>query len=78
MEHPGFRVRRHFDEPQSGMHVWLCEVPSTLRIPRLLKRLQADIPPFQIVSSEQFSGSMPSFIIDSPDTSSLCILDAKQ
>ena len=28
MEQPGFRVQRHFDELESGMHVWLCEVPA--------------------------------------------------
>ncbi|HET9962817.1 MAG TPA: hypothetical protein VFQ34_10820 [Nitrospiraceae bacterium] len=67
MEHPGFRVRRHFDEPQSGMHVWLCEVPSTLRMPRLLKRLQADIPPCRILNPEEGSNSLPSYVIDQPD-----------
>ncbi len=48
MEYPGFRVQRHFDEPESGMHIWLCEIPATLKVPRLLKRLQADIPACRI------------------------------
>jgi hypothetical protein len=45
MEHPGFRVLRHFDELESGMHVWICEVPDTMKMTTLLRRLQADIPP---------------------------------
>jgi hypothetical protein len=46
MEHPGFRVQRHYDDLESGAHVWLCEVPATMNVSRLLRRLQADIPPF--------------------------------
>ena len=45
MEQPGFRVLRHFDELESGMHVWICEVPGTMKMTTLLRRLQADIPP---------------------------------
>lgn len=45
MEQPGFRVLRHFDELESGMHVWICEVPGTMKVATLLRRLQADIPP---------------------------------
>ena len=45
MEQPSFRVQRHFDELESGMHVWLCEVPRTMKMAALLRRLQADIPP---------------------------------
>ncbi len=45
MEQPSFRVQRHFDELESGMHVWICEVPSTMKMTTLLRRLQADIPP---------------------------------
>jgi hypothetical protein len=45
MEQPGFQVRRHFDELESGMHVWLCEVPRTMKMGTLLRRLRADIPP---------------------------------
>lgn len=45
MEKPGFRVQRHFDELESGMHVWVCDVPPDMKVLTLLKRLQADIPP---------------------------------
>ena len=34
MEQPGFRVQRHFDELESGMHVWLCEVPEARTMSR--------------------------------------------
>ncbi len=44
MEQPSFRVLRHFDELESGMHVWICDVPSTMKMTTLLRRLQADIP----------------------------------
>lgn len=45
MEQPSFRVQRHFDDLESGMHVWICDVPHTMKMTTLLRRLQADIPP---------------------------------
>ncbi|MGA6828838.1 hypothetical protein ACO9S2_14660 [Nitrospira sp. NS4] len=66
MEHPGFRVQRHFDEPASGMHVWSCEVPAGLKVPRLLKRLQADIPPCRILQPDDPASSSPRYVIDAP------------
>jgi len=44
MEKPGFQVRRHYDELETGVHIWLCEIPAGTSVPRLLKRLQNDIP----------------------------------
>ncbi len=69
MEHPGFRVQRHVEELESGMHVWICDVPPTMKVLRLLKRLQADIPLCQI---KQTTTDMPTphYVIDSPDTES--------
>jgi hypothetical protein len=66
MEEPGFRVQRHFDELESGMHVWICEVPTTMKFTALLRRLRADIPPcfFQQIGAEQ--NTPPQFIIDCP------------
>jgi len=65
MEHPGFRVQRHFDELESGVHVWLCEVPQTMKMTSLLRRLQADIPPCQYTHT--VSGSArPQYVIDAP------------
>lgn len=69
MEHPGFRVQRHVEELESGMHVWICDVPPAMKVLRLLKRLQADIPLCQI---KQATPDMPTphYVIDSPDTES--------
>ena len=55
MEQPGFRVQRHFDELESGMHVWLCEVPAATTMTRLLKRLKADLPAFRHTEISVFS-----------------------
>jgi hypothetical protein len=68
MEQPGFRVQRHFDELESGMHVWLCEVPATTTMSRLLRRLRADLPAFQHSEVQPPAGLRPQYVIDSPDT----------
>lgn len=65
MEQPSFRVQRHFDELESGMHVWVCEIPSTMKMTTLLRRLQADIPPCQY-SHVPAAPPIPShYVIDS-------------
>ena len=30
MEKPEFRVQQHFVELESGMHVWVCEIPPNM------------------------------------------------
>lgn len=67
MECPGFRVRRQHHELESGMHVWQCEIPPTLQVPRLLKRLQQDLPPSRILSPETSAGTLR-YVIDNPQT----------
>lgn len=67
MEQPSFRVQRHFDELESGTHVWICEVPSTMKMTTLLRRLQADIPPCRYTQSTTESTSRPQYLIDSPE-----------
>jgi hypothetical protein len=66
MEQPSFRVQRHFDELESGMHVWLCDVPATMKMDRLLKRLKADIPPFQHTHIASGPNARPHYVIDCP------------
>lgn len=66
MEHPGFRVQRHFDELESGMHVWQCEIPAGMKVPRLLKRLAEDLPPCRY--SENEADGRPQYVIDCPET----------
>ena len=67
MEHPGFRIRRHFDELETGMHVWICDVPPAMKVPRLLTRLQADIPPCRHSQVPAATTSLEQYIIDLPD-----------
>jgi hypothetical protein len=69
MEQPGFRVQRHFDELESGMHVWLCEIPSTMKMGSLIRRLQADIPPCRYSQGDAVESAPLQFIIDSPEQS---------
>lgn len=65
MEQPSFRVQRHFDEFESGMHVWICDVPSTMKMTTLLRRLQADLPPCRYTQSTTQSPNAPQYLIDS-------------
>ncbi|MEQ1792636.1 MAG: hypothetical protein ABL970_00480 [Nitrospira sp.] len=64
MEHPGFHVRRRTHDMESGMHVWHCDVPQTMRVPRLLKRLQQDLPPCRILPPDT-QGETTRYVIDS-------------
>jgi hypothetical protein len=66
MEQPSFRVQRHFDELESGMHIWLCEIPSSMNMKTLLRRLQSDIPPFQCHEGPSGSDAPPRYILDCP------------
>ena len=66
MEQPSFRVQRHFDDLESGMHVWLCDVPETMKMDRLLKRLKADLPPFQYTQISSGPNTRQQYVIDCP------------
>lgn len=67
MEQPSFRVQRHFDELESGMHVWLCDVPNTMKMGSLLRRLQADIPPCTYTETSANPPAFARFVIDCPE-----------
>ncbi|TKB66061.1 MAG: hypothetical protein E8D52_16940 [Nitrospira sp.] len=67
MEQPSFRVQRHFEELESGMHVWVCEVPSRMKMTTLLRRLQADIPPCRYSQTTTEPIDRPQYVIDSLD-----------
>ena len=69
MEQPSFRVQRHFDELESGMHVWICEVPGTMKMTTLLRRLQADIPPCRYTHVTTEPTVPPQYVIDSRESS---------
>ncbi|MCP9464655.1 MAG: hypothetical protein NNA25_07650 [Nitrospira sp.] len=68
IEQPGFRVLRHCEGLESGMPVWRCEVPATMKMSALLHRLQADLPPFRwsSTSGEGVPRTWSSYVIDLP------------
>jgi hypothetical protein len=70
MEQPGFRVQRHFEELESGMHVWICDIPSSMNVLTLLKRLKDDVPPCRYQQSETAPPARPQYLIDCPETES--------
>jgi hypothetical protein len=49
------------------MHVWLCEVPAAMKMKNLVRRLQADIPPFRYTELSAGPDAHQQFIIDNPD-----------
>ena len=67
MEHPGFRVQRYMEELESGTHLWICEVPSNMKVPRLLKRLKEDIPPCRDEQIVTEFPMRPRYLIDCPE-----------
>jgi hypothetical protein len=67
MEQPSFRVQRHFEELESGMHVWVCELPSTMKMTTLIRRLQDDIPPCRCSQITPEPTDRLQYVIDSLD-----------
>ena len=67
MEQPSFRVQRHFDELESGMHVWICEIPPAMKMLRLLKRLREDIPPCCVRHNQPVPPVRSQYVMDCPD-----------
>lgn len=68
MEYPGFQVQKHFDELETGIHVWICDIPPNMKVLRLLRRLKEDIPPCHCKQLETQAATCPQYLIDSPDT----------
>ncbi|MBI4402089.1 MAG: hypothetical protein HY581_10720 [Nitrospirae bacterium] len=64
MEDPRFRVSRREHELETGMHVWVCEIEGNMPIKRLLTRLQADIPPFQVHERSTPANGRTRYVID--------------
>jgi hypothetical protein len=67
MEYPGFRVQRYMEELESGMHLWICEVPSNMKVLRLLKRLKEDIPSCHAEQIDTDLPARPRYLIDCPE-----------
>jgi hypothetical protein len=70
MENPEFRVQRHFVELETGVHVWVCDIPPNMKVHSLLKRLQVDLPPCHYTQTETELPARPQFLIDCPETES--------
>ena len=68
MEKPGFNLHRHFDELETGMHVWVCDIPPKMKVPTLLRRLKDDIPPCSYKQLETNPPARPQFLIDTQET----------
>ena len=68
MEQPGFHVQQHIEELESGMHVWVCDIPSTMKVLRLLRRLKEDIPPCAYAQIATDLPARPRYVIDCPET----------
>jgi hypothetical protein len=66
MEKPEFRVQQHFVELESGMHVWVCDIPPPMKVLALLKRLQVDLPPCRYTQTEANPPARPQYVIDCP------------
>jgi hypothetical protein len=66
MEKPGFRVQRHLEELETGMHVWVCDVPADMNVTMLLRRLQEDIPPCRFKQAAIDPPVRPQYLIDCP------------
>ncbi len=70
MENPGFQVSKHFEELETGMHVWKCDIPPNMKVPRLLRRLKQDIPAAHTQEIPTDPESIPQYLIDLPQTAS--------
>src|SRR5438046_2606211 len=53
-------------QSESGMHVWVCDIPPNMKMRSLLKRLQADLPPCQYKQTETDAPARPQYVIDCP------------
>lgn len=67
MEDARFRYCRQIHELESGVHLWLCEIVGAMPVPRLVKRLQADLPPSQVHLRPASDGVPARYLLDLPD-----------
>ncbi len=67
MEDPRFRVSRRDHDMESGIPVWVCEMEGDMRMIRVLRRLQADVPPFQVQEGISPEDGRTRYVIDLPE-----------
>ena len=48
MEDPRFRLKRRYDELNTGTHIWVCQITGTMPFKRLINRLLEDLPAGQV------------------------------
>jgi hypothetical protein len=66
MEEPRFRVLHRFHELETGIEVWVCEYEGERLMKRLITRLRADFPPYQIHERQTPSGGGIRYLLDLP------------
>jgi len=69
MEDARFRCCRKIHDLESGIHLWLCEIVGTMPVPRLVKRLQVDLPPSRVQFRPASDGVPARYLLDLPDQS---------
>ncbi|WP_447971981.1 hypothetical protein [Nitrospira sp. Kam-Ns4a] len=70
MEDARFRFRQRYRDQDGGLYVWLCEIEAGMSFPRLIRRLQADLPPGRVLdraSGSTSSAQCPRYVIDLPE-----------
>jgi hypothetical protein len=65
MEDPRFRVARRW-AAEDGAQLWLCELHDGMPFQRLIRRLQADIPPCRIIERGAGGGGAKRVLLDLP------------
>jgi hypothetical protein len=48
LEDPRVRFARRYRDAEAGAHVWVCDVEEGMPFMRVVRRLQADIPPGRV------------------------------
>ena len=66
MEDPRFRVLRRFHDVETGHEVWICEHEEDFPAKRLIARLRADFPPYQVLTNESVLGRPVRYVLDLP------------
>jgi len=67
MEEPRFRVSRRDHDLESGSPVWVCEMEGEMRMSGVLRRLQADVPPFRVQEGMSPVDGRIRYVIDLPE-----------
>jgi hypothetical protein len=64
LEDPRFRLHRRYDELETGMHVWVCKIETSMPVTRMVKRLLLDLPAAHMRQCEAAGGRPCRYVID--------------